>query len=449
MIASFFEKKNIYYSFLIVGIVFVFVLVIQVSNVFASDCHIDYFNISTSNVSIGKDIKMEGKGSCSGGVRAVKFTVDGDSKAETSLDHQSEWFRSKEYGTGKHTLCFLVSGGSNGSWDEGVKQCKTVTVSSSGSNTGESGNSDFNGSCEIDYFELSATQVTLGTDIEMKGKGYCPGGVRAVKFTVDGDSKAEISDYRQTEWFRSKEYGVGKHQLCFLVAGGSNASWSAGTKKCKTVTVLDRSSSNQNSNSSESNSGSSSSSNNNQSSNNNEDTTIHRNYLSGWANTPGGNVVYVPSDIDALRFRTGPDTSYSAIGYVKPNDWYKVKKESFLWVKIETYNGTVGWIMKEFVRIDHTQISDSTCKLFVKPVFYNPSGGHILLIKVDRLPDTFTIFFDGEKVKETEDGIQHFGVAEYPDSEYIALGISTRFVLLHLNTWFKPSMWELKYPCNK
>ena len=345
-------------------VVIIFLLTFQINTAEAGDCRVEYFNVSSTSVPIGTDIKMEGKGSCSGGVRAVRFTVDGDSKAETSLDNQTEWFRSSEYGEGSHSLCFWVAGGSNGNWEAGAKQCINVTVSGgSSSSSTDSGNasdsSESGDSCQVNYFQLSSTSVPIGTDIKMEGKGSCSGGVRAVRFTVDGDSKAETSLDYQTEWFRSGEYGEGNHTLCFWVAGGSNGNWDAGAKQCQTVKVSVEGSSVNN----ESNTSNNSSDNANSSSTDSEVITISRNYIEGWTEMLDQDRIYIPSEIDDLRFRSGPGTSYAILGYVKPGNWYILIKESFFWVKIEARNGIMGWVHKDYVRIDHVSFDEPTSQI--------------------------------------------------------------------------------------
>lgn len=214
---------------------------LQVKHAAASDCWVEFFDTSpASPVVVGTDILMHGKGNCSGGVRAVRFTVDADSKAETSIPEQSEYFRTNEYGAGTHTLCFWVAGGSDGSWDAAAKDCRTYEVlpqDSGGDSDDDSGNDI--AKCWVESFNLSpASPVVVGTDVLMYGKGGCDGGVRAVRFTVDGDSKAEIGLPEQSEYFRTNEYGTGTHTLCFWVAGGSDSSWSAAARDCRYFEVI-------------------------------------------------------------------------------------------------------------------------------------------------------------------------------------------------------------------
>ena len=238
--------KLVRYIFIIISIG-CFAFIFKTYIVFASGCTVEYFNTNPgSPVVEGNDVLMEGKGHCNGGVRAVRFTVDGDSKAETSLPEQREYFRTKEYGPGDHELCFWVAGGSDARWEAGAKNCKTYTVLPTSSNdSGDSSDSSGEitpGTCRIEYFKTTpSSPVDIEVDVLMEGKGSCDGGVRAVRFTVDGDSKAETSLSEQSEYFRTDEYGPGTHELCFWVAGGSDARWEVGAKDCRSYNVTDTS----------------------------------------------------------------------------------------------------------------------------------------------------------------------------------------------------------------
>jgi hypothetical protein len=98
----------------------------------ASDCQVQTFTQNPgSPVSWGTIVMLYGKGSCSGGVRAVKFQIDGQNKAETSLPEQTETWKTEEFPGGTHNVCFLVAGGSNGSWEAGAQQCVSFTVTGS------------------------------------------------------------------------------------------------------------------------------------------------------------------------------------------------------------------------------------------------------------------------------------------------------------------------------
>jgi hypothetical protein len=89
--------------------------------------------------------------------------------------------------------------------------------------------------CRVKSFEhLPVSPVNRGTDVALAGEGECNGGVRAVRFMIDGQSKAETSLPRQTEFWRTNEYLPGTHTLCFEVAGGADASWEKAARACVT-----------------------------------------------------------------------------------------------------------------------------------------------------------------------------------------------------------------------
>lgn len=95
-----------------------------VPTVETTQCRIISFeHLPNSPVSKGMDVAMSGEGECNGNVRAVRFMIDGESKAETSLPHQSEFWRTNEYLPGTHTLCFEVAGGADGSWESAASEC--------------------------------------------------------------------------------------------------------------------------------------------------------------------------------------------------------------------------------------------------------------------------------------------------------------------------------------
>lgn len=87
-------------------------------------CRIIRFeHLPESPVSKGTDVALSGEGECNKGVRAVRFMIDGESKSETSLPHQTHFWRTNEYLLGTHTICFEVAGGADSSWENAASEC--------------------------------------------------------------------------------------------------------------------------------------------------------------------------------------------------------------------------------------------------------------------------------------------------------------------------------------
>jgi len=193
-------------SVLVCTIVLLLAGVGMVQRVEASDCRVEAFTQSpVGDVPLGADVHLYGKGSCAGGVRAVKFQISGmgsvRDKAETSLPEQSETWKTSEVGFGQFQVCFLVAGGSNGDWSAGTQQCVTVNVTGAMPvDSNQSGQptqpppqqQQSSNNCRVVSFTQSpGSPVVIGAEVYLYGIGTCDAGVRAVKFQVDGQDKAE------------------------------------------------------------------------------------------------------------------------------------------------------------------------------------------------------------------------------------------------------------------
>ncbi len=124
-----------------------------------------------------------------------------------------------------------------------------------------------NPDCSIETFSMSPSYAVYaqGTHVQLFGRGRCADGVRAVRFEVFGQVKAEIGAPEQSETLKTEEFTPGRGLVCFAVAGGNNSSWLAAERRCSTVTIEARSG---NTSSSEANSGPGGSSNSSSGSNN-------------------------------------------------------------------------------------------------------------------------------------------------------------------------------------
>lgn len=96
-----------------------------------------------------------------------------------------------------------------------------------------------NGDCEVKLFTASPpSPVSYGQEVALSGNGDCNGGVRAVRFIVDGQPKAETMQKSQVEIWKTGEFLVGKHTVCFQVVGGiNNTDWKDAAESCLTYEV--------------------------------------------------------------------------------------------------------------------------------------------------------------------------------------------------------------------
>lgn len=231
------KNKITYLLVLIFLSLFFFIMPFSVKPVFATDCTVTSFSHSPdSPVSWGTNVSLSGSGECGGGVRAVRFTINGESKAETSLPSQNETWKTNEYAPGTYNVCFEVAGGSNASWDNGAKSCVNYKVIDNTPPTAIPPTEPPIKQCWVDSFAASPNSASVGSTITLSGSGHCDGGVRAVRFLINGAPFGEFGGPNHSTPWGTSGLSAGTYSIGFQVASGS---WKDAAISYQNVTLYD------------------------------------------------------------------------------------------------------------------------------------------------------------------------------------------------------------------
>jgi surface antigen len=342
-------------------IMFVFISIsffnIELSNPIYVDrgCNISEFVMDPSDPYIlGDNVILSGKSNCG----TVRFEINGQPRSETGQPNQSMTWNTSEWGSGNFDVCFVARG--EGGWENADRNCRHVYVEGGQAPPSGSSNSGSPVKCWVNSFTVTPNSVGKGEPFHLSGQGQCDGNARACSFSIDGKAFSEFGGYQNSDNLGTNEISVGNHELCFIITGGD---WSDAAKSCVTVKVTQDGQTNngviQGEQTTNNLAGQTSSSgpDTGQTSSSSPDTS-QQNYLSrdvfgGWPTKMNQSRVYVPSDMDTLRFRVGPGKNEDIFGYVQAGDWYILVSENSDWAEIETSNGTTGWVDKQYIRVDH------------------------------------------------------------------------------------------------
>lgn len=209
----------------------------SVKPVFATDCSVTSFSHSPdSPVTWGTHVSLSGSGECGGGVRAVRFTINGESKAEIGSSSQTETWKTNEYAPGTYNVCFEVAGGSNASWENGAKSCVNYKIIDNTPPTDTPPTEPPIKQCWVDSFSASPNNALAGTTITLSGSGHCDGGVRAVRFLINGTPFGEFGGPNHSTPWGTSGLGAGTYSIGFQVASGN---WKDAATSYKNVTLYD------------------------------------------------------------------------------------------------------------------------------------------------------------------------------------------------------------------
>jgi hypothetical protein len=206
-----------------------------------NNCRVELFNANPgSPVLIGTQVQLHGRGNCDGGVRAVKFQINGVNRAEIAQPEQWETWRTNEFGVGTYNVCFWVAGGADGRWEAGTRSCMLFQVIAEAPQpTPEpgiirTGNNDANNGCSISSFVLNPASHNYpqGTHVTLTGTSNC-GSVRFEVRNVNTNQiwpKAEIGQPNQTETLKTEEFPIGPYEVCFVAR--SSGGWENADYNC-------------------------------------------------------------------------------------------------------------------------------------------------------------------------------------------------------------------------
>ena len=360
---------------LVLGLAFLSIFMIAGAKYGTGGCDITGFSMSPEDpYVVGDHVRLEGTSTCG----TVRFEIDGQPKAEIGQTNQGEWWKTEEFGSGNYNVCFVARG--NTDWANANRSCRTVYVEGGqapppGSNPGESVK------CWINTFSVSPDSVPEGETVHLSGQGQCDGNAQATRFTINGTPYDEFGGHQNAYDYRTA--GKGTYRACIQLTAGNWESDAAVSCVNFTVTASgsssgtgviqgDQNSNNEPGQTDQSGSDGNLPNNGGSGSGSCDNPTYNsKDYFSGWMEPGNGDWAFVPSDIDVLRLRDGKDCDSAVYGYVAPSNWYPVLNENAVYVKIKTKNGTVGWIMKSYVRVDHNRQAVPAVQ---PPIQESPSG---------------------------------------------------------------------------
>lgn len=175
--------------------------------------------------------------------------------------------------------------------------------------------------------------------------------------------------------------------------------------------------------------------------------------FSGWSSQPWIDS-YLQITVYNLRLRSYPSLTGNINGYVVQGQFYKLLEMQDDWGKIETQNSTQGWIYLPGYTIV-TQITQGVprpqgvCYITTPHIHLTPnlSINEWFAIDIPNYLDgrNYEIYFKGDLVSNTGDGIAHNGYYPPANPNVITLGISTRFSALNIKGLFNDSNWQIRY----
>lgn len=182
----------------------------------------------------------------------------------------------------------------------------------------------------------------------------------------------------------------------------------------------------------------------------------------GWSGAPWSNT-YLQVTAYNLRLRALASMNGTVMGYVVQGQYYKLIDESQSpWGKIETQNGTQGWIyLPNYTVITYPnqtppsppQICEVTPNAHINwhyPGSFQEILQHWFVLEIPKFImgiSNYEIYFEGELVPDNVDHIWHQGGLQFITDTTFALGIDTHFVSQKGLAILIDSNWKIKYPC--
>ena len=187
----------------------------------------------------------------------------------------------------------------------------------------------------------------------------------------------------------------------------------------------------------------------------------------GWGSAPWSNT-YLQVTVYNLRLRASASLNGAVLGYVVQGQYYKLLETQDSWGKIETQNGTQGWIyLPGYVNVTVIGQSPSKCEIYPTPGVYVHWSIHdwVALAVPKSLENhpVYNIYLDtgisSIWVPDDNNHIQHAFIADSTLGHFAApspmllLGIDTTYAAGLIRDGvniFDASRWTITYdpPCN-
>lgn len=210
---------------LVVALLVLSVAAFGTNSVKAASCSINSFTINPTSATAGTVFNLSGSGSCSGGVRAIRFKIDGGIIYELGAPSATATWNSSGASAGTHTATVEVAGWDDNNWTQAASSSINFQVGAP------------NISCSADTISVSPGSATVGTTFSISGSGACNVGVRAIRFKVDGNIIYELGAPSATATWNSSGTWTGTHTATVEVAGWGDNDWSKAASKSTNFSV--------------------------------------------------------------------------------------------------------------------------------------------------------------------------------------------------------------------
>jgi len=159
------------------------------------------------------------------------------------------------------------------------------------------------------------------------------------------------------------------------------------------------------------------------------------------------------------RIRSGAGLDFEQVGTARPGTAFDVLSgptcaDGYWWWQIR-YQGITGWTVEgtngdNWIEAVSQFQSVQRCSVSIRAYRDSSRGGEIIEIPLDPLPQSFTLYFEGREVPDSDWGVRHNGFAGESSGGNTYLGVGKRWIAnltgRNLN-WDDDSLWFISYPC--
>lgn len=221
-------KNRCFRALYLVVFVCLFTLSSSLFSVEAQGCSISSFTMTPEGtVPLGTHVVLSGTSNCG----TVRFTVNGEPRAEIGSSNQTETLRTEEFGTGGYEVCFVARG--TGGWENAARTCKSLYIQGS-QGAPPNSNPGTNVRCWVNQFTVTPSTIPFGGTAQFAGYGQCDGNARAARFYIDSQPWGEFGGNTTSASWNTSGYSSGSHQICFGITAGE---WSQEARSCTSVTI--------------------------------------------------------------------------------------------------------------------------------------------------------------------------------------------------------------------
>jgi len=165
-------------------------------------------------------VSLYAKANCGGGVRAIRFKVDGNIIYELGAPEATATWNTGGSSAGSHTLTVEAAEQGDNNWSNPASSSMSYQLNGSPPPPP-------NPTCSITSFSASpSSPQQVGTSITLSGSASCDTGVRAIRFKVDGGIIYEIGAPSGSTTWNTSGASASTHTLTLEAAGQGDNSWS-------------------------------------------------------------------------------------------------------------------------------------------------------------------------------------------------------------------------------